>query len=187
MIIFYIYVINHISDYLSTCLRNSQLPSCYEPVVEAVTIPVEEDGQLLHQVPEDLVQVHEGEERDVGITVEENKQLLHQVREDIVQLLGGEGREVVLATFQDTAALAAPAHDEFVRDVGSSVLNEPVLSSAPSSVANLASYSRDAGLLWMQVISGDQNVGMLAQTSASPRHGEIGGKFSLCRSPCYLP
>ena len=65
MIIFYIYVINHILDYLSTCLRNSQLASCYEPVVD-----------------------------EVGITVEENKQLLHQVREDIVQLLGGEGSEV---------------------------------------------------------------------------------------------
>ena len=114
---------------------------------------------------------------EVAIPAEEDKHLLHQVREDIVQLLGGEGREVVLATVQDAAALAAPAHDEVVRDVGSSVLNEPVLSSAPSSVANLALYSRDAQLLWMQVISGDQNVGMLAQTSASPRHGEIGGKF----------
>ena len=36
---------------------------------------------------------------------------------------------------------------------------------------------RDAQLLGMEVISEDQNVGMLAQTSASPRHGEIGGKF----------
>ena len=65
---------------------------------------------------------------EVGITVEENKQLLHQVREDIVQLLGGEGREVVLATVQDAAALTAPARDKVVCDVGSSVLNEPVLS-----------------------------------------------------------
>ena len=155
---------------------NSQLANCYEPVVDEVAIPVEED-----------------------------KQLLHQVCEDIVQLLGGEGRDVVLATVQDAAALAAPARDEVVRDVGSSVLNEPVLSSASPSVATLASCAqflvqkrsmslteqvllhRDAQLLGMQVISEDQNVEMLAHTSASPRHGEICGKFSLCRSPWYLP
>ena len=64
---------------------------------------------------------------EVAIPLEEDKQLLHQVRDDIVQLPGGEGRDVVLATVQDAAALAAPAHDEVVRDVGSSVLNEPVL------------------------------------------------------------
>ena len=52
MIIFYIYVINHILDYLSTCLRNSQLASCYEPVVDKVGVPVEEDQHLLHQVRE---------------------------------------------------------------------------------------------------------------------------------------
>ena len=71
MIIFYIYVINQILDYLSSCLRNSQLACWYEPVVDEVGIPVEED-----------------------------KQLLHQFREDIVQLLGGEGRDVVLAPVQ---------------------------------------------------------------------------------------
>ena len=167
MIIFYIYAINHVLDYLYTCLRNSQLASFYEVVWD-----------------------------EVGITMEENKQLLHQVREDIVQLPGGEGREVVLATVQDSAAFVAPACDDVVRDVGSSVLNEPVLSSAPSSVANLASCSqflvkkrsmtltdqvllhRDAQLLGMQVISEDQNVGMLAQTSVSPRPGSL--CFKLC-------
>ena len=92
---------------------NSQLANCYEPVVDEVAIPVEED-----------------------------KQLLHQVRDDIVQLHGGEGRDVALATVQYAVALAAPARDEIVRDVGSSVLNEPVLSSASSSVANLASCAQ---------------------------------------------
>ena len=49
MIIFYIYVINHILDYLSTCLRNPQLVSCYEFVGDEVGITVEENKQLLHQ------------------------------------------------------------------------------------------------------------------------------------------
>ena len=46
---------------------NSQLANCYEPVVEAVNIPVEEDSQLLHQVREDLVQDQEEDERDVAL------------------------------------------------------------------------------------------------------------------------
>ena len=155
---------------------NYQLASCYEPVEDKVGVPVEEDQQHLHQV------------RDAN-----------------VQLPEGERRGVALATVQDGAALATPARDEVVRDVGSTILSETFLSSAHSSAANLASCSqflvqkrsmtlteqvffhRDAQLLWMQVLSEDQNVGMLAQTSASPRHGEIGGKFSLCRSPWYLP
>ena len=136
---------------------------------------------------------------EVGVPVEEDQHLLHQVCDANVQLPEGEGRGVVLATVQDGAALATPARDEVVRDVGSTILSETVLSSAHSSVANLASCSqflvqkhsmtlteqvllhRDAQLLGMQVISEsstlDQNAGVLAQTSASARPGELGGEF----------
>ena len=113
MIIFHIYVINHILDYLSTCLRNSQLASCYEPVVDEVGVPVVEDRHLLHQVCDDNVQPPEG-----------------------------EGRGVVLANVQDGAVLATTARDEVVCDVGSTILNETALSSAHSSAVNLDSCSR---------------------------------------------
>ena len=113
MIIFYIYVINHILDYLSTCLRNSQLASCYETVVDEVGVPVVEDQHLLHQVCDANVQPPEG-----------------------------EGRGVVLANVQDGADLATTARDEVVCDVGSTILSETVLSSAHSSAVKLASCSR---------------------------------------------
>ena len=127
--------------------------------------------------------------------VEEDGQLLHQVREDPVQVQGEEERDVALAPVLDAVALGAPARDEIVRDVGSSVLNDPVFSSASSSVANLASCEqflvqkssmslteqvllhRDAQLLGMQVISEEQRVKMLAPTSTSSRPGQLGGEF----------
>mgnify|MGYP001398628671 CR=1 FL=1 len=49
---------------------------------------------------------------------------------------------MVRANVQDDAALATPARDEIVRDVGSTILNETVLSSAHSSALNLDSCSR---------------------------------------------
>ena len=101
MIIFLYLCYKNIVQSTSPCVSdvwlsnfNSQLANCYEPVVEAVNIPVEEDGQLLHQV-----------------------------REDPVQVQGGEERDVALAPVLDAVALAAPARDEIVCDVGSSVLS----------------------------------------------------------------
>ena len=161
---------------------HSQLQSCLEPVPQ-VGVPalVEEGQQLLRQVPRDASVVHDEQVRLLGRDV--------------------RGGDVLHLEIRNDAAFGPTVRDEAVLGVGAKILSEPVLSSAlgTSHAGNLGSCSqflvqkksmslteqvllhRDAQLLGMEIVSEPsalvQQLGVVDQSSASARPGELSDEF----------